>query len=1105
MSLQTLDDIPRDHLPILLFEANTNESITSKVEFMTPIEENCLMNMSNSVLSSKQEFDKKLPTTTENTDSSFSSHTLNINKEIVEHTINEESAIDDLHTHVRIHCGTSSEQTECVAVDLDESHNMLDGVNALKSNVNSETTTNSNIKKTCFSTLAPIIDIECMSDHSLTPGIKKSVSDSLIHNTCESKFNQNTEVETENSIQNHSFLDENIPSKSKDAYDPFRNYTNNSASKYTSFVMITQSSISPKVSIVTSDTTKLINQTTDQPVTVKHTNWEPKQTSTTGDCTGKISVKKQEHNINIKKVKRSAISNTKGTMDEEIGEDSLSNMESVTVETSSKTLSNVVCLEDGLADDDSWIEDVSQDEDEFSTVTESDSCEEFIVDREEELRGYNRTSIDFTLHTIIEESCEESEVDTPKRASASDLEKYFFFGLGDPGTSVTTTTTVGSKNESYSETSSICSEGIDSLDHTENDIQCMGLSSSRLEKYFLSGFMGFEASDESESVGSDSEGEPSPERRKKLVRARGTGRSQNSSLDNLLNVKDTEEAPKISTNTSEQISTAVVESQDIPEISQSRDSGFIGSNDDLLKDDGKFQSTLELKHELLPEIKEEPKFEKQEELSRKDSFNNWSSDEETNMMMSKMRQFFKTLVAASANTHIANRQTNNFEGHKKKLKPPQLIYFENELTRLMKTVPGIRDDQVREIVEYLSSEDTWSDSYESSEYTSSDVESRTELQEQISASCQQIISKFDGVEDEEGDMGDGGLMVDEPCMNKETAFVYQKLVASLNKISAGEEKPIVDSPPLIAKVITHIGTRLVALMHEVSSGESLASSSPRYGRYHRKLQQKTSSATTTTEDEEDVSDHDFNLPRSKSHDLLLAEKPRMSTSDIGEEKESDYERFSWRGSFESALLAPNDSRTKLTTIEGSSVTMTSIEAKRRSAGDLLFNTKSLSREQLDRVRSCGSIGGDEADKFWPGKQQCHSLTTCDTDNSSDESDTLVNRSTLPRSLNNGISANTNSLPRLSSSQPVAMSQLNSNTCSNAITQKSLIVHQMLQNSVKSARYRAPGFNNRVTMPAKRAMSAPGLQPIYMKRDRRKFPTVGKLIELLLINYEKWWF
>lgn len=78
-----------------------------------------------------------------------------------------------------------------------------------------------------------------------------------------------------------------------------------------------------------------------------------------------------------------------------------------------------------------------------------------------------------------------------------------------------------------------------------------------------------------------------------------------------------------------------------------------------------------------------------------------------------------------------------------------------------------------------------------------------------------------------------------------------------------------------------------------------------------------------------------------------------------EEREaSDYERFSWRGSFESALMAA-DSRTKLSLLacSGGDVSASAMAAKRRSAGDLLFNPKSFSREQLDRVRSCGSIGG----------------------------------------------------------------------------------------------------------------------------------------------------
>jgi synaptotagmin-like protein len=78
-----------------------------------------------------------------------------------------------------------------------------------------------------------------------------------------------------------------------------------------------------------------------------------------------------------------------------------------------------------------------------------------------------------------------------------------------------------------------------------------------------------------------------------------------------------------------------------------------------------------------------------------------------------------------------------------------------------------------------------------------------------------------------------------------------------------------------------------------------------------------------------------------------------------EEREaSDYERFSWRGSFESALMAA-DSRTKLSLLACSNdVGASAMATKRRSAGDLLFNPKSFSREQLDRVRSCGSIGGN---------------------------------------------------------------------------------------------------------------------------------------------------
>uniref|UniRef100_A0A182RQC8 C2 domain-containing protein n=2 Tax=Anopheles funestus TaxID=62324 RepID=A0A182RQC8_ANOFN len=1300
--------------------------------------------------------------------------------------------------------------------------------------------------------------------------------------------------------------------------------------------------------------------------------------------------------------------------------------ENVTVTTGSSTLSAVICLEDGLADDDSWVEEISQDEEEFATTTATDSdlddsSEEmsFSNDREEELRGYNRTAIDFTLHTIVEESCEDSEIesrgsdvlgrrrgrrggrgehgsevghdgddddgprDAAHRLSASELEKYFFYGLGgDVGTSskVGVGGTMGEmegfggtgygggmhddQSEMSEESSSLCSDGHDSLgsgtasgsasaarlsgasmeshdrDHEDNGMDSVAdLASSRLEKYFLTGFLGYNSTDRGSggggnggggggngsdgsggSVGSDSEGHVSPEqRRKRLVRARGATRSH-SSLDNLLLAgKDAEHNHEsIGSNVSQSASssydtacmiasgsgsgggpvgggnadvdhssetdtcdeaTALYSHQERSESSPydtmgkrkkkfmtkkmdvalaraeqqqqhhgiagdagpggicseaedsrktplqstsldvasgremgvlpsmispslhpvgiensrkqtSRDSGFIGSNDDLLKEDqtvassskATSSSTVEpILEENKSDIKEggdvgfstevhsipsynasrlpispgssssAPKSSTQGpgmvNLVRKDSFNNWSSDEETNLMMSKMRQFFKSLVAASANTRKLPNSCSSTPGvsgsntpqqggstpvarpRGMRTKPPQLVYFENELTRLMKTVPGIRDEQVREIVEYLSSEDTWSDSYDSSDYTSSDLEGTAAavaegnpfgLQEEISASCRQIINKFDSSvrKDEEGDIGDGGLVTlamsekeESPLvahhrhhhpqqqqqppyhqtpLSKETAFVYQRLVASLSKVVSNEspsketKDPPVDmqstvpgiaatsgansssSPPLIAKVMHHIGSRLVALMHEVSSGESHASVSPKQHRIgaHRKSGQTMASnvgcgvgigagigntsggigsmvghhhhhhhhhhhqiiSATTTEDDEDSSTSESNdrqhphhyhhhrsrlglggatapgstpagtqedeeeigiieggastssssyammLPRSKSHDLLLSDQRSQghyqyhsgTGSDmVGEERgeASDYERFSWRGSFESALLANGDSRTKLSMLDNSSSSKSILVAKRRSAGDLLFNNQNLSQEQLDRVRSCGSIGGDreefESSKLWEAKQQqphqyqqnqpyhnlqqphqqlvqhhqhyapsstagsrrrLSSVAADEEDTDSDEgvmkgggSNRLVlaSRSTLPRSLQNTMtSGTTNSLPRLPTSnlqtimQSVASSSSASSSsgttgslavsssakpttvvASGGMGPKSQSVYHFLQNNVKSARYRAPGFNRPPSAP-KRAMSAPGLQPPYPRRERR---------------------
>lgn len=730
------------------------------------------------------------------------------------------------------------------------------------------------------------------------------------------------------------------------------------SARFTSRVMITDD----RVSVVTSDTTRLMRD-----ITVQHTN----------------SQNEQEHHS----------PNARNESDERLSDDETPQPSGgVTVVSNADTLSAVVCLEEGLADDDSWVEDVSHDDDEddATTASDSDSGDEASLPTRGEEFAYCRRSIDFTLHTIVEESCEESETEQttkkPRPISATELEKYFFFGLGDGRN-------IRDDEEAVSDTSSVCSEGAESIVDSEQPKRNSNDNdeiSSRLENYFLTGFMGFNQkrrdSDGSGSVGSDSEGRQSPEqRRKRLVRARGTPRSHSNSLDNLLTgeepSQDTQEVSDASSTETEENrldsnerldsqgenkrkkqnkktrgspaderrqsaefteegrddARSVSEGEDgrisprpeFPllgsELSESkkqtsRDSGFVGSCDDLLRNgdsSNEFSRSHEPKIEL-EEITEEirPDVEERVEgpvlsrppqspLSRKDSFNNWSSDEETNLMMTKMRQFFKQMVNTT-NVRTSTPASSNSESPTtaRPPKPPQLLYFESELTRLMKTVPGIRDEEVREIVEYLSSEDTWSDSYDSSDYAGSDLEgtssSRSVLRKQISESCREIIDKFDNGNNDAG------------SLERDAVGAYRMLTATLERAGEG-------SPPLFGKVMKHIGGRLVALMHEVSAG-----------------------ASPSTDD--DSASEPGALARSRSHDILEAAASRGSVA-------SDCERFSWRGSFESALLAA-DSRG---TLGGG------VEARRSPAGVELAAQRSHSR-------SCGAISGSE-DRLWRGRRR----------------------------------------------------------------------------------------------------------------------------------------
>ena len=211
-------------------------------------------------------------------------------------------------------------------------------------------------------------------------------------------------------------------------------------------------------------------------------------------------------------------------------------------------------------------------------------------------------------------------------------------------------------------------------------------------------------------------------------------------------------------------------------------------------------------------------------LSRKDSFHQWSSDEETNIMMNRMRSFFKNmLVNASKGKPLEPTR-----------KPTQIVYFEERLTRLMKSVPGINDQQVKEIVEYLSSEDTWSDSYDSSDYTdytSSDLEGApffTESEDPVIPDMDvDVLEKLQKNNTPASSLGE---MVEQDDFQKETAIMYQKLMNSVVKMQQSQEEQKKEteakrSPPIAAKILHHISSRLVTLMHEVSGSDNSSTAS----------------------------------------------------------------------------------------------------------------------------------------------------------------------------------------------------------------------------------------------------------------------------------------
>ncbi|XP_075552252.1 uncharacterized protein LOC142585399 isoform X4 [Dermacentor variabilis] len=138
--------------------------------------------------------------------------------------------------------------------------------------------------------------------------------------------------------------------------------------------------------------------------------------------------------------------------------------------------------------------------------------------------------LSYSLHTILEESCEESEkssrATTPvTKNPSSELEKYFSFAIGNASLEEIHKRWSIATSEDFSDSVSETS-GVDDVEVLEEDPE--ELASSRLEKYFTSGLLGTgkfhypddaEFTDESGGVSSDDEDKRATSKQKRAEKA----------------------------------------------------------------------------------------------------------------------------------------------------------------------------------------------------------------------------------------------------------------------------------------------------------------------------------------------------------------------------------------------------------------------------------------------------------------------------------------------------------------------------------------------------------------------------------------------------------
>lgn len=510
---------------------------------------------------------------------------------------------------------------------------------------------------------------------------------------------------------------------------------------------------------------------------------------------------------------------------------------------------------DVTSDEDSWVEEI---------IFEDDDTAEPSIQMCRKAQP-QPPPLDLTLHTIVEESCEESEPESghfdpsqklgskqrrtmacssqQQQQNDNELEKYFNFGIntGDNGFTGGRQSFSNEDSEfsddTFSESSFSMQDDHDeggANNNNERRAQRGGasamdpaeLASSRLEKYFYNlglpqsminpiSSINHQTGESEDSVGSESESDNSVlEKRKKVLKHHRRSADFEDELDqvsdeeedfgfgqdgfdtikkttNRKGSKKSDTNPVVETASSAGFSKTENNLQSSTSIPSRPNIGTVDLNRMTKSPLEKTSSNGTSSNSTSSTSPTSPSNSKKSfppgesgtrdrplvKVNRSNSFQ-WSSDEEVNIMMSKLRQLIRNLVKAKTEqtpkgqSGTSSSSTSQPTGDKDK----QLAYLEGELIRLMKT------ENLKNIVEYFSSEE-------------SDVDDVYKFIK--------VVKESSSNGEENSDFGEIDL---------EDPNLLQSLQTTMSSDSANLSPK--GSPALLAKVMGHIGNRLAVWMKD---------------------------------------------------------------------------------------------------------------------------------------------------------------------------------------------------------------------------------------------------------------------------------------------------